>query len=510
MKHETFLDVLNEVDESLLARCDADRGASVKRFWKPFTAIAAAFAVALIGTLARYPVSAPAEGGMGGGDAQGDGWMQYVGPVLPLTALDDPAGLVAQRHIDYDFSPYISYGDSYTAASQITDRYTLTNTSAEDRTVTLAYPFSGRLLDEAIHLPQITVDGKVMEITYYPGPYSGGYSGLSPQDGGAYNLSELTSFDGYRALLEEGDYLSRVWDDFPVLDQPVTVYRITEPQAVGNARTIAMEFTVDPGKTTVLSHGFGGYLDDPETGRTVRQLTIPLPGKYETREVFYVILLGEDIGDYTLQGYQNGSLAPEMMAEATATVTRYETTLGELMLQIIADERQSFQKSWYHDPEAAILIDDVTLSDAQYLGLAAELMTDAGFLSDNVIGRYPARALQDIFMDVLAHPRLLYLTFEVTVPAGGSITVESTLLRAPHRDLDGRAGRGDGYDMATALGSALTFTAQTASVSNTDVVRIVRQNFGFDPAKGITEVTLDLDTAHYWMEVHRVRVESEE
>lgn len=505
MKSIDFLDIMSEVDESLLARCDADRGASLKRFWKPLTAIAAAFAVALIGALTRYPVSAPADGGMGGGAAKGDGWMQYVGPVLPLTVLDDAAGLEAQRYIDYDFSPYISYGDGYRAASQITDSYTLTNTSSEDRTVTLAYPFSGRLLDEATRLPQITVDGKVMEITYYPGSYSGTYSGLSPKDSGDYNLSELTSFDGYRALLEEGDYLSRVWDDFPILDQPVTVYRITEPRSVGNARTIAMEFTVDPGKTTVLSHGFGGYLDDPETGRTVRQLTIPLPGQYDTREVFYVILLGEDIEDYTLQGYRDGSLAPETEAEATATVTRYETTLGELMLQIIADERQNFQKSWFHDPEAAILIDDVTLSDTQYLGLAAELMTDTGFLSENVIGRYRLHALQDIFMDVLANPRILYLTFEVTVPAGGSITVEGTMLRAPHRDLDGRAERGDGYDMATALGSALTFTAQTASVSNTDMIRIVRQNFGFDPDKGITEVTLDLNTEHYWMEIRRMQ-----
>ena len=39
------------------------------------------------------------------------------------------AGLEAQRYIDYDFSPYISYGDGYRAASQITDSYTLTVTN---------------------------------------------------------------------------------------------------------------------------------------------------------------------------------------------------------------------------------------------------------------------------------------------------------------------------------------------------------------------------------------------
>ena len=46
MKSIDFLDIMSEVDESLLARCDADRGAPLKRFWKPLTAIAAAFAAA--------------------------------------------------------------------------------------------------------------------------------------------------------------------------------------------------------------------------------------------------------------------------------------------------------------------------------------------------------------------------------------------------------------------------------------------------------------------------------
>ena len=51
MKSETFLDILNEVDESLLTRCDADRKSPIRRFLKPLAALAAVFAVAVIGSI---------------------------------------------------------------------------------------------------------------------------------------------------------------------------------------------------------------------------------------------------------------------------------------------------------------------------------------------------------------------------------------------------------------------------------------------------------------------------
>ena len=34
-----------------------------------------------------------------------------------------------------------------------------------------------------------------------------------------------------------------------------------------------------------------------------------------------------------------------------------------------------------------------------------------------------------------------------------------------------------------------------------DGIEIVRQNFGFDLEKGVTEVTLDLETEHYYLEI---------
>ena len=60
-----------------------------------------------------------------------------------------------------------------------------------------------------------------------------------------------------------------------------------------------------------------------------------------------------------------------------------------------------------------------------------------------------------------------------------------------------------GYDAVTQLGNTLAFSQQTAELLDHGVIEIVRQNFGFDPAAGITSVTLDPTAEHYYLEVRR-------
>lgn len=55
--------------------------------------------------------------------------------------------------------------------------------------------------------------------------------------------------------------------------------------------------------------------------------------------------------------------------------------------------------------------------------------------------------------------------------------------------------------MVTKLGSNLTFTGQTTKPEDRDQIEIVRQNFGFGLANGITEVEPDLNEPHYYLEV---------
>ena len=96
MKSETFLTILGEVDESLLARCEAPPHSTRRRFVKSLSAFAALFAVAVIGVSVGVMMgigngAGAAGSGAGGGD--GLSYMNYIGPVLPLTVLDGGEGI---------------------------------------------------------------------------------------------------------------------------------------------------------------------------------------------------------------------------------------------------------------------------------------------------------------------------------------------------------------------------------------------------------------------------------
>ena len=58
-----------------------------------------------------------------------------------------------------------------------------------------------------------------------------------------------------------------------------------------------------------------------------------------------------------------------------------------------------------------------------------------------------------------------------------------------------------GYDFVTRLGSNLAFTEQRAALTNAESIQIQRQNLGFDLEKGVTVVTLEPETEHYYLEI---------
>ena len=64
-----------------------------------------------------------------------------------------------------------------------------------------------------------------------------------------------------------------------------------------------------------------------------------------------------------------------------------------------------------------------------------------------------------------------------------------------------------GYDLVTRLGSALTFTGQSAVLEDREQIKIVRQNFGFEPESGIRTVELNPEEEHYYLAVRRVETE---
>ncbi|MBQ9858019.1 MAG: hypothetical protein IJO77_03365 [Oscillospiraceae bacterium] len=448
-------------------------------------------------------------GGSAGGGADHDlVYMSYEGPRLPLTLSEENDNITAERNINFDFSPYMPYKESfddgtgeiytythYDSKAIVRDRYILTNTTNEDITVKAYYPFMGTI-SQSESFPEIFVDGTVVEASINAGPYIGDFMGVwggENQEYGSENLRPLGSFEGVEQRLSDGTYQNSAFDDFPSLDIPVVVYKMhdyvyTTNEDAGNP-TLQMSFYIDYDKTSILTYGFNGGTRNTETGYSAHhngaiEYRPNADPRFQHPQDAYLVVVGDDIGEYTIQGYEDGGCDKgEEVDDLGCTITRYETTLGKFLYGIIKEDQTDIDT-------------DLLLS------LVAELITSHGPLGENV-SRYDWGDLDIIIAEAKNHGRVIYFEFDVTIPAGGTVTVSAIMPVSASIDYVGDDKGRDGYDMATVLGSNLNFTSQTASISNYEEIEILAQNFGFDLLIGNDSVELDLNTPHYWMEIRK-------
>ena len=515
---------LGEVEDSVLERSEKNTQKKRAPAWLKWGGLAACIVLVVVAgySVVRFgPLVFGADGGSGGGD--GETYMSYAGPVFPLSALEAAPEIEVERNVDFDFSPYISFTktfeyvengetvtrsyEGYKSGSIVTDKNTLKNTSGEDKTLTLIYPFAGRLSHDAAEKPVITVNGVPVETELHIGPYTGCFTGGYGETnvGGSLNLSEISSWEDCRTLIDAG-YMASAFDELPELNQPVVVYEIKDrygnrsEQAASTTPELNVEFYIDYDKTNVLTYGFNAFTNNYETGYCARGTWVPHPDHPDYGRSAYIIVLGDDIGEYTITAYTNGERKKELK-DAGATVLRYECVLGEIFEELAGVYLENYDSVDYGE-DANILS---TLTREEFTALASEYMYDYGLLNESPMERYAEGMLEDIFSETRYVGRIMYLTFDVTVPAEGELTVTAEMGKPA--SIDYYSGRGNprrnGFDMVTQLGSVLTFTKQTASLSNTKEIEIIRQNFGFDIENAVTKVELDMSEPHYYMDVYR-------
>lgn len=481
MNPEQLYDGMTEIRDDLIEEPVSPRKPEPKKPWVRWLLSAAAIlTVIFLGSL----VGGKAGGGSGNG---GRTYMAYHGPVFPLDVLEDTA-LTASRRTDYDFSPMTgeidhSYVDQYgeTITYQyggyeviVTDSYTLTNDTDRDVTVTAVYPFASHLDDELRRIPRVTVDGAAADTEL-----AAGRSDWDLHDG---------SWENYAALLADGTYQTAALGGGLTLDTPVVVYELTDLRATAVCTEPTIQFSAElPEGSVLLSYGARGGIINTETGGTVRRFTFP--GKSSERFRRCVLIVGEDLTDYTVEGYANSLCEPGSEVPLEYRVERYETTLSEMLHRFYVENRG-------FTGEKETVMDCV--SAQAYLGIIGEY-----------IAQYGLTAVPDLSEVYLANTkgpggeRVFYSVFSLTVPAHGQTEVSIAMHKRAHTDYTGRGAQRQGYDLVTQLGSSLTFTGQLASISNFENFTILRQNFGFDPKHGVTTVLLDPKVDHYWMDVRK-------
>ena len=282
--------------------------------------------------------------------------------------------------------------------------------------------------------------------------------------------------------------------DNSALNETVTVYFVrneSAPADAGRAATLAMEYTPESEDTQVLSVNFNGYGPGNSVGSRCMSFFIR-----ENQSLRMLIVRGGDIGDISLQGYEDGGCRPgEELAGVTAELERAEMSLYEA-LEIAARD--------YYDSRVEVMF-DTPISYPFELYFAA--LQDAFVSYYGAMERYADGRLDDLLSDTVSYDRVFYLSFELNIPAGGSVAVSAQYKKAASYDFHcgGSENQGlNGYDLLSTGGSSLPFSSQTASVDTRGLVEIVGQNFGFDPEEGITSVTLDPETKHYYLEVREL------
>ena len=543
MKSDELLDAIGEAKDEYVQDV---RNAKVKKIpgWAKWTSAIAACLVLTIGVSLFFGGMGGNAGAGGSGHEDGSTFMSYAGPVFPLTLREENAAISADRTVTMDFAPWVpvwisneeeaasrtnlteeekqdvidTYNEWYPEGGRyqssgkilVSDTYTLTNSSSEDQTISILYPFASSLNGLSENRPTITINEEAINTELHAGSYAGTFQGAwenwaeTHENPGSLNLQYIESWEGYETLLSDGSYLERALGDYPDLSHiPVIVYKFTD--AWGPAEdddagipnpSMRIMFEMDYDKTNVLSYGFHSGSNDRENGIMGRGFSIREEGERWYGNPYYLIVIGDDVQNMTSQGYVTGGWDTKNEVESGVTITRTESDLESALREASSfyyGEMTDVQNYVENDPEYGF---------EMYYGLLKEHLLAYGVLSEKEIDRYASGHIEEL--DIAGVDRVFWLEAEITIPAGESVTLTAAFEKEPSFDFTcaDTANKGiSGYDMVTALGSNLIFTQQTACLEDRGQIEIVRQNFGFDLENGIKEVKLDLTVPHYYLEV---------
>lgn len=421
------------------------------------------------------------------GGCTGAPFESYAGPVFPLTLAEPRDSVTAKRHLVYDLAQTPDDIQLHFRGAHVRDNYILSNNSDQEQHLTALYPFAGNFDELDKLMPHISVDGAAVQPALRHGS-SGAFAGAQEMEAG---------WESYKTLLGDGTYLQGAFTPYPRLDQKVTVYEFSDfnaPLEKYPAATQAISFNIDQKRTVILHFGLNG-IEWGDHGFRRYSYFVP-PDESMLPETKMLIVIGDDIDEYALQGYKNGACEKGNKLEGVqVSVTRYETVLSDIVDHLVAEFFTYYR-------EGAGL--PAGISHEIFCGAMAQLLCECGLLSGSATGCFGDGCLEDIIVQTNVMTRLFYLEFSAVIPPGESISVVADLRKMASHDYP-RAGSKNlgvqGYDLVTRLGSNLRFDQIAAEITSNGDIIILEQNFNFDLPGSVNRVTLDPACEHYYLVV---------
>ena len=457
----------------------------------------------------------------------------YNPPVMPLTAEGDTSGITAERNITFDLTDTKIYADlndawkmgEYGRMStvdevgiiEVNDSYTLTNTTDGDKTISLMYPFESGLdfLEGdpfastdyiGTKIPTVTIDGKAAKTGLVAGDFSGYFSSAAyPAGDDKSNLNEFYSYENFIDLLADGSYLKEALEAPKTIGEKVVVYRIhdygttLERGKTRDGLKLAVSYKLDD-NVHVTTQGFNGMMQND--GSRMDFFNLPMDGW--DGEYFgdrFITVHGGDIKDIEIRGYIKipdpfGNAEGEESSEIYGEIERIEKTVDDDLLNGFITEISTNVnlRGAYASCKNGVLTDDVIYS------AILKYMCKYGEYSDKPIERYAGGRMESQISDAVLCERIMYATFDVTIPAGGSVTVNAKHRRyADMNELDEDGHADYGLYMYTTLGSTLDISSQSVDVIGLPDVDITESNMGTDVKDGKIHTDIDSKEKMYYL-----------
>lgn len=507
MKEKIIFNAITNIDEKYINEASVSTLKINTNKWKRWAGLAACITLLLsISVILLHGKRLP----LGGSSQSGSGYNEngifdfYAGPVMPLTLDNEDDEISASRNLSFDFS-MISEDSIRVWGSQISDSYTLTNKSDKEKTITGLYPFVSSFQNIYVNIPELLVADEKVKSKLYAGSDYASPIYLKETDNRG-NGFEISSFDGYKNLLEDERYKANALMQAALVDQQVIVYKFTDFEAPEeyDAATQAISFNINPEVTRVLQYGFNGS-EFGEDGFRRYSYSVPRTNIMSNNDMKVLIVIGEDIKDYELKAYKNGACDKGNELEGvSAKVTRTEENLKDLMRLLVEDYFKRYDKHFLQEYglEENFVIDNEILNIFE--GSFSEFVQKHDLFSLPETDNYSYGFIDDVIFMTDNYQRVFYLEFEVTIPPNSSVEIIAHSHKSPSHNFrsdSSNSGKIQGYDMATQLASNLSFDMLTAHIKQVENIEIVDQNFGFNLDEGTTSVELDLENEHYYFNV---------
>ena len=413
-------------------------------------------------------------------------WVDFnAGPIMPITFAQENRNITASRELTYDFGDVEKADKGYVP---VKDAYVLNNTSGQEQTVTYYYPYVTDIQELSLHMPKVYVDGQEKELNVSGGVYWG-----TDSYGMAKMFSPYVSTDEYCYMTGDMKPVEDMLQE-ELLNQTVIVYEfenLDSGNVSGEAGMYSASFKVTDPNKVFMSDMFDMTYD----GDCVK-VSFALNQSEGQKPAIY-FMDGEPT-EYEEQGYCYTDMTEANRSdEVTAKRNKYETTMKDVLMDMVTERMQSVDKETGANDE---------LSSLYYNRAAKMFCVMYCWKNDGVITPeddiFYAACISDIAYMVWDYESLYILSDTITIPAGESVTLDLEYVKqGAHQTYEPQEELRDHYcyDNMPNLGTNVKFTSQKAAIEESGNIRIKDQNYGFDLEKGVKAVELALDAERYYM-----------